>query len=198
MLPTININKTHIYIALAAISLLAVFYFSQNRPLAKAKKHVGQLEATTGSYEVGFQSKKFENKMYKYGFREGYDWCAIFAKSVVMDSISARKKAIINQLMNPSSQQTYNNLLRASTQYNFIKISEKPIKGAIVIWQKVTAPAFGHVGIVAKVKGSNFSTIEGNVSTGTGYDGVAVKQHNTNEKFKNSGLRLHNYFIKIN
>jgi len=193
-------DETLLYIALTIIGLILIIYFlsNNNKAVRIAKRNVGQLEKTTGSYEMGFQNKKFETKMRQNGFSQGYDWCAIFAKSVIMKSVSNKKKAIINQLMNPSSQQTYNNLVNASTHYNFIEISEKPIKGAVVVWQSVSKPAFGHVGIVSAVSGANFTSIEGNVSTNTAYDGVAVKQHSLFEKHKTSGLKLRKYFIKIN
>lgn len=195
-------KRNAIMVSLALFVIIVViifFYIRKKRKIVRiAKKHVGQLELTAGSYEKGFKSQSFEKKMRENGFSEGYDWCAIFAKSVVTDSLKGKKKEIVKNLMNPSSQRTYNNLVDASKQYRWIKLHSKPVAGAIVTWQKVENPAFGHVGIVKSSKGNSFQTIEGNASTGTGFDGVAEKNRNLDERLKSSGLRLRKYFIKIN
>ncbi len=183
--------------ALSILSLLLIYLLlKKNRFVSKAKKYVGEKEITKGSIEHGFQSPKFEDLMQKYGFRND-DWCAIFVRSVILEKVAGKKKEILHKLLTPSTQQTYWNLIRNADNYSFIKLSKKPKVGAIVIWQSVNRPAFGHTGIVTKVKGDKFDTIEGNVSTPSGYDGVAKRTHDLSEKNKHSGLRLHNYFIKI-
>lgn len=176
---------------------MLIILLRKTKTVRIAKKYIGEKEKTTGSYEYGFRSASFEKKMRDNGFREGYDWCAIFARNVITERLSGKRKVIIKKLMNPSSQRTYQNLVDDSKKYSWIKLSEKPTPGALVVWQKVESPAYGHVGIVKKVKKNKFITIEGNVSTGTGYDGVAVKEHQLAEKNKTGGLKLRKYFIKI-
>ena len=183
-------------LALIILSLFLVYLLLKNKYVAKAKKYLGEKEVTTGSQEYGFQNIKFENLMRKYGFANN-DWCATFVKLVIMEKVSGKKKDILSHLLSPSTQRTYKNLTENAGNHSFIKLSEKPQVGAIVIWQSVSKPAFGHTGIVTKVKGNSFETIEGNVSTPSGYDGVAKRTHNISEKYKRSGLRLHKYFIKI-
>lgn len=192
-------NTIILYVVIFVIFVVIVFFWFRKKTkiVRSAQKHVGELERTTGSYEVGFVNSDFEKKMRANGFSEGYDWCAIFAKLAVTDTLTGKKLEIVKKLMTPSSQTTYNNLISAAQQYRWIKTSSKPVKGAVVIWQKVENPIYGHVGIVQKTTGKNFQTIEGNVSTGTGYDGVAKKTHTTDERSKTSGLRLRDKFIKI-
>ena len=184
--------------SIVIIFVIFLIYWKATKPVRKAKRFIGQREATKGSYEYGFADSSFDKKMRENGFRNGYDWCAIFAKSVIKDSLPKHKREIINKIMTPSTQQTYRNLLKASEKYDWIKIYDKPKKGAVAVWQNVNNPNYGHIGIIKQVRGRYFETIEGNVSLPDGYDGVATRLHSTIEKNRYSGKRLLNYFIKIN
>ena len=199
MRKTEEIMTDNLVISTAIIILFVIFlfYWKATKPVRKAKRFLGQREATKGSYEYGFADSSFDEKMRENGFRNGYDWCAIFAKSVIKDSLPKHKRQIIDKLMTPSTQQTYKNLLEASKKYDWIKIYDKPKKGAIAVWQNTNNPNFGHIGIVKQVKDSYFESIEGNVSLPDGYDGVAIRTHSLSERHRQKGKRLLNYFIKI-
>ncbi len=184
MLP---IKKEHIIIFAILIILILAYYERKKTKLVRtARKHIGEKESTTGAVEYGFQSAKFEQLMRANGFQQGYDWCAIFVKSVATTSFSGNKLKVLKKLMNPSSQRTYNNLVKASKDYAWIKIRKTPCNGCIVTWLSVSSPSHGHIGVVTS-GGKEFATIEGNVQAGGGYDGVARKTHNLSEQNKTSG-----------
>lgn len=184
-------------IAILFLAIILIWRF-RNRIIFRARKYIGEQEVSSGPIEYGFQNPKFEKKMIENGFRPTYDWCAIFGKAVITDSLLGKKKKIINQLMTPSTQQTYRNLLDASQKYPWIKLSQTPKLNAIAIWQHTSNPAYGHMGIVDKIASNGrFRTIEGNTPTPTHFDGVTARWHSISEKNNNLGLRLHKYFIKI-
>ncbi len=187
--------KKFIYYATGVSSL----YLLTRKPklVRIARRYIGELESSHGSYERGFQNPDFEKLMRSYGWSEGYDWCAIFVRAMVLETFTGDKRNILKYLVTPGTQNTYNYLLRAAQKYNWITLHTKPVVGAIVIWQSIQKPAYGHAGIIEFAEGDFFISIEANVPTLTGYDGVARRKHSIKEKNKTTHDRLRNFFIKI-
>jgi hypothetical protein len=101
-------------------------------------------------------------------------------------------QAQLDELMTPSTQTTWQNF-ENDTSGKF-KLSDKPSKGAIVIWQLYTngVPEWkGHAGIVQNYDDNNFYTIEGNTNSQGGREGIEVAQKTRDYNFDvNNGLRL--------
>jgi len=145
-----------------AISGAAVFILLRkitgNKIVRIAKTFVGQRE--TGNNQ-GFVSANFEKLMRTLGkWYSGAEWCASFARLVWMLALSGKKRIIADKLMNPSTQQTYDNFSRDTS--GLFRVSQKPKTGSVVIWRSRSRPHKGHAGIyIGKMAGKHFF-IEGN------------------------------------
>ena len=111
----------------------------------------------------GFVDKTFEAKMKTFGkFYRGAEWCSIFTSAVWMMSLPEAKQLIAKKLLSPSTQQTFVNF--NSDTSGLFKVSQKPQKGAIVIWRSVNNPSKGHAGIFVEKTRKGYVFIEGNTS----------------------------------
>ena len=79
----------------------------------------------------------------------------------------------------------------------YFKISNKPKKNALVIWQSKKDPARGHTGIITKVNilDGSFETIEGNSNKG-GSQGIVSKQKYS-KGGSPAGMRLKGFIIPV-
>lgn len=147
-------------VLLIAIIVIAIKYNALKYARAivsTASEKIGQKEIGTNG---GFSDKSFESDMKSIGWFAGAQWCAFFAKYVYLKSLSGKLKEKADQLMNGSSQMTFDNFKRDIS--GLFKVSSKPSPGSIVVWQSKNEPTTGHVGIVKSVSGTTFETIEGN------------------------------------
>jgi hypothetical protein len=155
-------------------------YFRQ-QIIVHAKSFVGIKEKSNNS---GFHNAAFEKQMKDSGFIPGYAWCCIFCEMVYRLALNDLEKNTklsfkslredIQSTINPSTQSTYNNVKKSK----FFKQSQRPQEGDIVIFVNSSRRAFGHAGIVIKVDGDKFTTVEGNTNTSGSAegDGVYIKE----------------------
>jgi hypothetical protein len=165
----------------------------KNRIVRFAKKFIGT-EEIAGN--MGFANEEFEAMIHEYGdFNRGQQWCMSFAKMVWLKKFGIKYREDLDKLMTPSTQQTWANFKEDDS--GKFKTSDKPSKGAIVIWQQFidgVGTFKGHAGIVQDFNNETFDTIEGNTNTNS--EGiVAEKTHKYNWDL-NNGLRLKG-FISI-
>lgn len=169
-------------VALLALGAGGYFYYRRKKgsvAIGNARKFVGKEEIPGNQ---GFQDKKLEAKMKAIGWAPGAEWCAFYVRMVLLDSLSGKRRELADKLLNGSSQQTYLNLEADKSGY-FEATKDKPKSGAIVIWQQIGNPAKGHAGLVTKVNGDQFETIEGNLNL-DGSDGkIAARKYSMKSEY---------------
>jgi len=186
-----NKTKTGIYFSVFVI-LIALIWFAvrqKNKVVSIAQKFLGKEETHANK---GFKDKNFEKDMKQAGWFVGGEWCAFFAKMIMLKSLKGDKRKLAQKLMSGSSQMTFNNFKKSASQY----ISDKPKTGAIVVWQSQSNKNKGHVGIVKKVFTGGFETIEGNVNENGSPGIVTQRRYNTVKSYNSNNLRLRG-FINI-
>ena len=182
-----------IIIAVSLIVLLIIVYIkSKNRPVNFAKRFIGQ-EETGGN--KGFLNSYFENLMEKAGWKPGNQWCAFFTKMVWMNTLKPKHRKAAQKIMTGSTQL---NLARFEKYgKGFFKISDKPKKNALVIWQSLSDKSRGHTGIVTKVNNltKDYKTIEGNSNKG-GSPGI-VAEHSYSKNGSPKGMKFKAFIIPV-
>jgi hypothetical protein len=177
----------------ATIIVGTILYFRRkNRIVRFAEKFVGEQEVAGN---MGFYDKEFQDMISKYGnFNPGQQWCMSFAKMVWLQKFGTKYREQLDQLMTPSTQQTWDNFENDGS--GKFKTSDKPSKGAIVIWQQFVngSPEFkGHAGIVQNYNDTSFDTVEGNTNSnpdGSFNEGIVSEKTHTYNWDVNNGLRL--------
>lgn len=127
-----------------------------------ALKYVGQKEI---SGNRGFIEKVFDQKMRSVGFYTGAAWCGFFAKLVWHEAQQD------TSLLSASSRQLIAKATKAGNWHS------EPREGAVVVWatfKNGKRQTTGHIGIVTDVKGSKYSTVEGNTTDKGGREGIMV------------------------
>jgi hypothetical protein len=192
-------NKKYIPIILVGVGALIVSFvvWKKRQVILHAKKYLGILEKGDN---VGWNDPKFEEKLKNVGWKPGYQWCVYFVKAMWNDVYPFLKKKthngqILLDYISGLSQLTYSNFIKLSKETTIFKVSAIPRPGDIVVWQNFkngVGQTTGHVGLVTKVKGDEFSTIEGNTSElGKSEETVSRKNHSLGEMApKNNGLKL--------
>lgn len=132
---------------------------------------------------MGWADKEFEAKMKKVGWWKTAPWCMFFAKLVWREAYSffysdVAVMSIISSNINGSSITSAAKVRK----YKDFEFTLEPQVGAIVIWAKTKST--GHGGIVTDVKGTTFTTVEGNTNAAGGNEGdkVSVKVRSTTAK----------------
>ncbi len=187
-----NLIKPTIILIGLIIILVIVIIKTKDRAVRFAKKFLGQEEIGDNQ---GFYSQKFENLMRKAGWKPGYQWCAFFTKMVWQNSLRPKHKKAAQKIMTGSTQLN----LKRFEKYGkgLFKLSDKPKKNALVIWQSKADASRGHTGIVTKVNKltGTFETIEGNSNKG-GSQGIVSKQiYSKNGSPK--GMRFKAFIIPV-
>jgi len=154
-----NRNLTVLIVFSTLIIIILIYANSwRNRIVRRARKYIGNEEKAGNS---GFVNPKFEEKMKAAGWSSGAQWCAYFVRLVYLESLHGKYKEAAKNLISGSSQMTWKKF--NSDTSGLFEISDKPKRGAIVIWQSKTDTTKGHVGIVNSVINKDyFETIEGN------------------------------------
>jgi hypothetical protein len=179
------------------VAIFAGWYYwrRKSRIVRTAKKFIGQEEIRNN---MGFIDAEFQKMISQYGdYMAGNQWCMSFAKAVWLLTFGKKYQAQLDELLTPSTITTWTNF--ENDKSGDFKTSDKPSRGAIVIWQQHVngAPQWkGHAGIVQKWNNEEFQTIEGNTAAIQGIDRVAEKIH-TYKWDVNNGLRLKG-FISVN
>lgn len=157
-----------------------------------ARKDLGKKEKPGNT---GFYDADLEKWHRAVGWSPGWAWCSTMVEVWAWEAYP-EKKAELQPLFVPSAVNTFRNLVRAG-----YKVSETPIEGAFVFWQKIKdgAPQWmGHAGLCVQViDDKTFKSIEGNTSNSGSRngDGVYELTRTVNPEVKN-GLRVLG-FIKI-
>ena len=156
-----------------------------------AKSYLGKTEKPSNA---GFNDKIFEEKMKEVGFEKGQAWCCYFAELCFKEAIKDRYIGI-EGLFSASTVQTFQNFKKAKYE-----ISNKPIEGALVIWQnyKDGKPQWsGHAGVCVEViDDTTFKSIEGNTNDDGSREGYEVALKTRKVKEVKNGLKVLG-FIKI-
>lgn len=129
-----------------------------------AKSYIGQREI---SGNKGFENEEFEAKMRKVGFYTGAPWCGFFALLVWSE---AKQK---NSVLSASSRQLIDKATKVKNWH------AEPIEGAVVVWatfKNGKRQKTGHIGIVSKVDGKKYNTVEGNTTDKGGREGIMVAE----------------------
>lgn len=156
-----------------------------------AEKYVGQKEIKGN---MGFVDADFDRKMREVGFQDGHAWCAYAAELVFKEAYPERFDEF-DKLFSASAVQTFKNAQRLG-----YKISPTPIKGALVIWQKIKAgvPQWqGHAGICGNVvDGWIFESYEGNTNPAGSREGERfAKKNRKHLAYVNNGLRILGFVV---
>ena len=164
-----NLSERQKLIGLTAISIfLAVGYliWRNRRGIIRIASKYEGLQEISGN--MGFKDKYLETEMRAIGWTPGAEWCAFFVKMAMLKTLVKiplfnKRRNVAEKLLHGSSQQTFINFQNDKSGLWEIS-TDKPKAGAIVIWQQLGNAAKGHAGIVIKVNGDNFETMEGNVN----------------------------------
>jgi len=181
-----------IFSALGA-AMLVYYMIRKNKFVRFAKKWTGEREIAGN---MGFENEEFDRLMREYGdFRNSAAWCASFVKMVVMKKVGRRHEELVDRLITPSTQATFDNFAKDGS--GLFEITKAPKKGDLVIWQKYQngMPTYqGHIGIVEKTNKDTFATIEGNTNDSGGREGIEVGQMERKYDWTNTnGLRLRGF-----
>jgi hypothetical protein len=154
-----------------------------------ARTYVGKKEIPQNA---GFVDQTLENEMLKCGWQKGFAWCAIIAKLWAKKAYPDNKD--LDRLFSASAVQTFNNFKRAGYE-----ISEKPVLGSIVIWQRYKDGQRtwqGHAGVVSQViSDKEFKSIEGNSSPIGSREGDRVVENPRVISKKETGLNVLGFII---
>jgi len=119
----------------------------------------------TGGNNANFNNAEFKQKMKEAGWSSGASWCMFFAK-MVYENVFPNLKQDFRKSLSGSTQTSWKNVKNGKSDSLKIVTSGPAQVGDIVIWQNYDNPAFGHAGIVTKVKGNKYESTEGNTSSG--------------------------------
>lgn len=143
-----------------------------NKIVKQAQQFLGVKEKKGNS---GFDSEEVLELMVAAGWKKGEAWC-MYAVEIVYRLVYARENSYIERdfdyLLSSSATQTLQNVKR-STKYRDL-ISDKPVVGAIAIWQNYVngKPSWtGHGAIVESFTETEVSTIDGNTNAAGSREG---------------------------
>jgi len=147
--------------------------------LKEAKKYIGQKELHPNK---GWQNKYFQDMMEKVGWRSGWDYCVLFTKLVLLNTLKGKKRSAAGKLFNASSQTTWQNLKRYE-HLGLYKISRKAKPGSIAFYKHMTKEWRGHADIVMSADNNTYTVVSANGSVGV----EVKKRHYT---FNSNTFRL--------
>lgn len=179
--------------AVAAI-ITTVAIVRRNSPgrriIRTAKKYVGIRELGNNN---GWDNTDFQQKMMAVGWKNGEQWCAYFVKMILLEISKGKAAEFFKKTASANTQITWNNF-QSPSKYH--EVSQKPSKGALIIYQGISDPSHGHIEIYAGPgKNGAYKVISGNTYFTEGGQGVVMKERAANDMQK-QGLKILGY-IKI-
>lgn len=150
----------------------------------------------------GFSSSVFEQMMKNVGWKSSDQWCMYFAKAIHYESYKDKPKvqAKIKKILTGNTQESFVNAQNDKT--GTYTTSTTPKVGDLLIWQRSTNKARGHVGVVTAIKKGMVETIEGNTDDKDLDNGqfVAKKIQKSaiGSKMPDSSLVVRGYIRKLN
>jgi len=175
---------------IGAIGLIAAMVvLSGNKILTYAQKWVGVYEKGKNQ---GWDNTRLEKLMKSYGFQSGWEYCSLFVKMVIGQTLSGKKRDYILNLISPSSLTTWNNFINNLGKTDYYTISQKPVPGALVYYERNLKEWTGHAEIVEKVYANGFTVVSGNSPVEGNKQGIARRKRS----FKDSpGFKRLGYVI---
>lgn len=166
-----------------------------NKIAKVAEGFVGQKEIPGN---MGWENSEFTKIMEAVGWKPTHAWCAYFGEAVwklgYVDAPEIVKE--IDRLCSGSAVRTLANFKNAGAT-----ISDKPVIGALAIWQTSkngNKKSTGHVGVVVEVHKDHFVTIEGNTNAGGGREGDVVAKRTRKYQFHvYNGLELQGFIYPL-
>lgn len=152
-------------ITILGITIGGVIAFSENtgeKILKYAEKFIGIAEITQNK---GWYNKYFENLMINVGWKPPTQYCMLFVKMVLLNTLKGKQKDIVRVLFNASSQTTWKNLI-AHKNLGFYKISKTPKVGAVAIYKHMNKKWAGHGDIVISFNKNNYKVVSANEKKG--------------------------------
>lgn len=159
-----------------------------------ARKYIGVTEIKQNQ---GWVEKDFQRRMEQVGWYPGMAWCMLYAELVWSEAYfeAGHSDVVVrvSQGFSAGVTETWNKVRRQK----LFKVGNKPVKGAIAVWQQFNngvADWRGHSGIVLSHNDSDFQSIEGNTNTKGSRDGDTVAIKKRGYSFLNtSGLVLQGF-----
>jgi hypothetical protein len=172
------------FLTIAGIGIAISMNVTGKKIVKEAKKYVGQLELRTGGIEnQGWQNKYFENLMKQMGWQQGFDYCVLFTKLILLNSLTGKKREIVLKLWKPNSQVTWANLIN-NQNLGLYKLSKTATPGAVAVYKHMNKEGRGHADIVGeRVEKERYEVITANGSVG-------VEEKFRKYAFESSGMRL--------
>lgn len=152
--------------------------------LTAAQKYIGQKEKANNTFD---DATELGRRLKAAGQKDGEAWCAYFGEAVCAEAYPEKSKEIAT-LFSASAVATFRNFVAAG-----FSITAVPRLGALVIWQrydKGKALWQGHLGIVSKVNGSMFQSIEGNSNAAGSREADTVVESARSLYFRESGINV--------
>lgn len=155
----------------------------------------------------GFVHPWVQTLMEESGFVPGYSWCMITVECIYRLGIRWLRKQTgesYNQLwqeatslINPSTQNTYNNFKLRASQFKVTPIGEAKYTnlrvGDIVIFVNPKDRIHGHAGIIVEVWEDHFITIEGNTNDNGSANGDGVYRKKRTIEADGKGLDVRGF-----
>ncbi len=161
-----NIKKYAIpAVALTSLTVGSIFLFSGKtgkKIIKEAQKFVGIKEIHPNK---GWTNSFFQSLMLKIGWKQGWDYCVLFTKLILLKTLKGKKKDAVLKLVNASSQTTWANLVK-NQKSGLYKLSKKPKVGAIAFYKHMNANWRGHADIVLDYDDDKYTVITANGSIG--------------------------------
>lgn len=161
-----NIKKYAIpAVALTSLTIGSIFLFSDKtgkKIVEEAKKFVGIKEIQPNK---GWSNSYFQALMVKIGWKQGYDYCVLFTKLILLKTLKGKKKDAVQKLFNASTQTTWANLVK-NQKSGLYKLSKKPKVGAIAFYKHMNADWRGHADIVLNYDDNKYTVVSANGSVG--------------------------------
>lgn len=155
-----------------------------------ARLDLGKVEKPNNG---GFVDPQLEKEMISVGFQKGNAWCALISERWAKKAFPA-KAAEFDKLFSASAVTTFGNFKKAG-----YTISQKPVAGSVVIWQKYVngqSSWTGHAGVVSQViSDTEFKSIEGNTNSSGGREGNIVAEKTRRIAKLETGLNVLGFII---
>lgn len=156
--------------------------------MSYAEDYIGQEEIKGNQ---GFKDQVFDKEMRAIGFKNGYAWCVLFCELCWKKGYRDFDKSylpLLDEEITAGAVRTWRHFKAMGWT------SQRPVVGAMVIWQtyKDGEPkTTGHAAIVKEYTGDYITTIEGNTNDKGGREGYIVAEKNRKMNFTNdNGLRM--------
>lgn len=160
------------------------------RLIEAARRDLGKEEKPGNQ---GWYDDSLQKEMEEDGWGPGMAWCAFIVEKWAEEAFPEIESKL-DKLFSGSAVQTFRNFKKAGYQ-----ISDTPVAGSIVIWQKYNngVPHWsGHAGICTEaISDTEFKSIEGNTNASGGREGVVVAEKRRKIVKLKTGLNVLGFIV---